>query len=122
MNETTHVDKYAERWNEDFLYATIGKALGSDYDQLAYHVNVHEDYTSPGLLEPDLYKRLSQNDYTIDFSWDATAIDEENVDQILEEMAQKIAHRLTKPVGSLKLRVSVYDGTYYYFSEVVLNE
>jgi hypothetical protein len=65
---------------------------------------------------------LSQNDYTIYFSWDAAAIDEENVDHILEEIAQKIAHKLTAPVGSIKLRVSVYDGTNYYFSEVVLNE
>lgn len=122
LNETTRVDKYAERRSEDFLYVTIGEALGSDYEPLAYHVNVHEDYTSPGPLEPDLYKRLSQNDYTIDFSWDASAIDGENVDQILEEMAQKIAHRLTAPVGSMKLRVSVYDGTNYYFSEVALNK
>jgi len=122
LNETTRFDKYAERRSEDFLYATIGKALGFDYDHLAYHVNVYEDLFSPGLLEPDLNKRLSQNEYTIDFSWDAAAIDEENVDQILEEIAQKIAHRLTAPVGSLKFRVSVYDGTNYYFSEVVLNE
>lgn len=113
---------YDYKRSEDFLYATIGKALGSDYDHLAYHVNVYEDLFSPGLLEPDLNKRLSQNEYTIDFSWDAAAIDEENVDQILEEIAQKIAHRLTAPVGSMKLRVSVYDGTNYYFSEVVLNE
>lgn len=122
LNETSRVDKYAELRSEDFLYATISKALGSDYDHLAYHVNVYEDLFSLGLLEPDLYKRLSQNEYTIDFSWDAAAIDEGNVNQILEEMAQKIAHRLTAPVGSLKLRVSVYDGTNYYFSEVVLNE
>ena len=85
-------------------------------------MNVYEDLFSTGLLEPDLNKRLSQNDYTIDFSWDATAIDEGQVDQILEEIAQKIAHKLTTPVGSMKLRVSVYDGTNYYFSEVVLNE
>jgi len=122
LNETTRVDKYAERRSEDFLYATIGKALGSDYDHLAYHVNVYEDLLSTGLLEPDLNKRLSHNEYTIDFSWDVAAIDEENVDQILEEMAQKISHKLTVPVGSMKLRVSVYDGTNYYFSEVVLNE
>lgn len=122
MNETTRVDKYAERRSEEFLYETIGKALGSDDDPLAYHVNVYEDYFSPGLLEPDLNKRLSQNDYTVDFSWDAAAIDERHVDQILQEIAQKIAHGLTVPVGSLKLRVSVYDGTNYYFSEVVLNE
>ena len=122
LNETTRVDKYAELRSEDFLYATIGKALGSDYDHLAYHVNVHEDLFSPGLLESDLNKRLSQNDYTIDFSWDTDAIDEGHADQILEEMAQKIAHRLTVPVGSMKLRVSIYDGTNYYFSEVALNE
>jgi len=122
LNETTRVDKYAERRSEDFLYATIGKALGSDYDHLTYHVNVYEDLFSQGLLEPDLNKRLSQNDYTIDFSWDATAIDEGQVDQILEEIAQKIAHKLTTPVGSMKLRVSVFDGTDYYFSEVVLNK
>lgn len=122
LNETTRVNKYAERRSEDFLYATIGKALGSDYDPLAYHVNVYEDLFSTGLLEPDLNKRLNQNDYTIDFSWDAAAIDEETVDQVLEEIAQKIAHKLTAPVGSMKLRVSVYDGTNYYFSEVALNE
>jgi len=122
LNETNRVDKYAERRSEDFLYATIGKALGSDYDHLAYHVNVYEDLFSTGLLEPDLNKRLSQNDYTVDLSWDAAAINEEDVDQILEEIAQKIAHRLTVPVGSLKLRVSVYDGTNYYFSEATLNE
>jgi len=122
LNETTRVDKYAERQSKDFLYATIGNALGSDYDHLAYRVNVYEDLFSPGLLELDLNKRLSQNDYTIDFSWDAAAIDEGHVDQFLEEIAQKIAHKMTAPVGSLKLRVSVYDGTNYYFSEVILNE
>lgn len=75
LNETTRVDKYAERRSKDFLYATIGKALGSDYDYLTYHVNVYEDLLSTGLLEPDLNKRLSQNEYTIHFSWDAAAID-----------------------------------------------
>jgi hypothetical protein len=90
LNETTRVDKYAERRSEDFLYATIGKALGSDYDHLTYHVNVYEDLFSTGLLEPDLNKRLSQNEYTIDFSWDAAAIDEGMWTRFLKKSRKKL--------------------------------
>lgn len=120
LDETTRIDAYAAARCREYLYKVISDALGSDYDHLMYRVNVYEDYNSPGSLEPDLTKRLSQNQYTMDFSWDVTRLEPLQVDSVLKEMAWRISQRLEFSIGALRIRAGVYDGKDYYHADIKL--
>ena len=117
LEETSRIDNYGGARSREYFYTVIDEALGSEFDYLNYRVNVHESYDSPGSMETNLARRLSQNEYVIDFTWDTEKINEPEIDVVLESVAKRIAGRLDRPVDSLIIRASVYDGTNWYLPE-----
>lgn len=118
LDEADRIDRYAASLCTEYLYKMVSEALGKDFDNLQYRINISEDYQSPGLLEHDPTTRLRQNQYVIDLSWDPSVIDTLKVDAILADMKLRISERLDKEIGGLKLRAGVYDGKTYYSNEV----
>lgn len=120
LEATSRLDNYGGARSREYFYTVIDEALGTEFEYLNYRVNVYESYDSPGRLETDLDRRLSQNEYVLDFTWDTVKIMEAEIDAVLESVAKRIAGRLDPPVGSLIIRASVYDGTNWYWPEKVV--
>lgn len=120
LAETRLIDRYAEAQCINYLYQIISEALGKDFDELNYRVNILEGYDSPGLLEPDRTIRLSQNQYVADISWDPPVLDALQVDAILADMTLRISAKLDTPIGGIRLRAGVFDGKNYYTPEIDL--
>lgn len=120
LDEADRIDRYAAARSIDYIRTVISEAFGKDFDDLEYRVNVFEEYNSPGILEPDVTTRLSQNYYVVDLSWDPPLLDSLQVDAIFKDMTQRISERLDTTIGGLKIRAGVYDGKDYYITEVEL--
>ena len=86
LDEAARIDKYAAAHCTDYVYKIVSEALGKDFEDLQYRVNVSEEYDSPGILERDPTTRLSQNQYIVDLSWDPPVVDPLQVDAILVDM------------------------------------
>ena len=120
LDEAGRIDKYAAARCTDYLHKKIFEALGNDFDNLHFRVNIYEEYDSPGILERDPTTRLSQNQYVVDLSWDPPLIDPLQVDAILIDMVLRISNRMDTAIGVLKLRAGVWDGKNYYHTEIDL--
>lgn len=114
---TSRSDNYGGARSREYLYTVIDEALGTEFEYLNYRVNVYESYDSPGRMETDLARRLSENEYVLDFTWDTVKIKEAEIDAVLEAVAKRIEGRLDPPVGSLIIRASVYGGTNWYLPD-----
>jgi hypothetical protein len=96
---------------------------GSDEDlNLTIHISEDalQEASADGSTESDLTKRLNINNYVIDLSWDVESVDPEEIDALVHEMGKKIETQMGLLLGSLKLRVGVFDGKNYYHAEVAL--
>lgn len=120
--ETSRIDQYSRTQAINYLRTVLTEGLSSDIALLANLVNVSEELTSPHVLEKDVQERLRVNSHVVSFSWDVQIIDEQAVNDALKIIEVAIAERLDVPVGSLKIRVTVYDGTNYHFSEIIMTE
>ena len=120
LDETSRIDQYGAARSKAFLYDILSKAFGSDFDNLEFRVNVYESYDSQGIQETDLYSRLGQNEYVVDISWDAPELEPTKIDASFNEMVHRISDKLVTPVGSLKIRASVYNGKDFYHVDRVL--
>lgn len=118
--ESTGHDLYAELRAENFIRQIVEDALNGTFDPLTTTMNIHEQHTTIADAESDVLKRLRQNTYVISVSMDVDLLDTEAVDAATIEMGHKIDTALDTTVGGLKLRVSVYDGDNYHFSDVNL--
>ena len=118
LDEAGRIDKYAAARCTEYLYKIVSEALGKDFEDLQYRVNVSEEYDSPAILERDPMTRLSQNRYVVDLSWDPSVVDPLQVDAILADMTLRISKRLDTAIGGLKLRAGVWDGKNYYTTEI----
>ena len=118
VNESTQHDVYAELRAEGFISQIVEEALKNRLDFQAATLNIHEQHTTSAATESDVLKRLRQNAYVISISMDVDQLNPEAVDAAAKEMGHKIDSALESTLGGLKLRVSVYDGTDYHFSEV----
>ena len=117
LEATSRLDNYGGARSREYFYTVIDEALGTEFEYLNYRVNVYESYDSPGRMETDLARRLSQNEYVLDFMWDTEKIKEAEIDAVLEAVAKRIEGRLDPPVGSLIIRASVYGGTNWYLPD-----
>ncbi len=120
MYEASQIDLYGRMRSITYLRELITEALGSDYSDLEYSFNVFEAYSSTGLMETDLFKRLSRNKYTADFSFDVTSIDTDELDSMFIEIYNKILKIIDVPIGEMKLRFGAYDSTDYHHFEIPL--
>lgn len=118
LDEAGRKDAYGNLRAVVHITELVRDALGSDYDYLEYSLNIYEEYDSPGVLETDLSKRLAMSEYTIDFRWDVEVIESAEIEAIFNEMVNKIEYAIIDPFGSLTIRLSVYDGEDYYFSDI----
>jgi len=120
--ESAEHDLYAELRAEDFIRQSVEDALNGLPDPLVTSLtttmNIHEQHTTSADAESDVLKRLRQNTYVISVSMDVDLLDTEAVDAATIEMGHKIDTALDTTVGGLNLRVSVYDGDNYHFSDV----
>jgi len=122
LDQTRYKDAYGEEISRSYIRSIITEALGSDFDYLDYRMNVFENRNSTDVFEPDLYKRLSTNSYTIDFSWDVEKIDSDDIDAVFEDIVSRIDDAIDMDLEELKVRSSVYDGEDYYFKDTVIVE
>ncbi len=122
LYEASQIDLYAKLRSITYLREQITLALGSDYSDLEYSFNVFEDYKSIGAMETDKMKRLSQNMYTVDFSFDVESINADNLNSMFMEIHTKIEERFDVPIGELTLRFGAYDGTDYHHFEMKLSD
>ena len=116
--EAKQIDKYGRLRAINYFREQISDALGLDYSDLEYTFNVFEDYDSVGILEMDLMTRLTLNKYTVDFSFDVTSIDEEELDALFQEIHGKILQSTELPLKLTTFRFGAYDGTNYYHAEL----
>lgn len=114
LYESRQIDLYGKLRSITYLRELILLALGSDYSDFEYSFNVSEDYQSPGVMEIDMMKRLSLNMYTIDFSFDVSIIDVDELNSMFKEIYTKIDEIIDVPIGELTLRFGAYDGTNYH--------
>ena len=121
LYEASQIDLYAKLRTITYLREQVILALGSDYSDFEYTFNVFEDYRSTSLMETDMMKRLSQNMYTISFSFDVESIDEEELNLIFMDIHTKIEETLDVPLGEMTLRFGAYDGTDYHHFEISLD-
>lgn len=114
LDETGRIDSYGSLRAENYIRDLVFESLGSEYEYLEYTCYVYEHYDSRGNMEADLMTRLGMNDYVVDFSWDVEKINSEEIDAAFGEIVEKISERLVDPIGSLTIRVGVFDGNDYY--------
>lgn len=115
--DAEQIDKYGRLRAINYFREQISESLGLNYSDLEYTFNVFEDYESVGILETDLMTRLSLNKYTVDFSFDVTSIDEEELDALFQEIHGKILRSTELPLKQTTFRFGAYDGTNYYHAE-----
>jgi hypothetical protein len=120
LDEAGMMDAYGSLRAENYIRNLIVESLGSEYEYLEYTFNVYEHYDSPGIMETDLKTRLGMNNYVVDFSWDVEKIDSDDIDAVFGDMVERISINLTDPVGSILIRVGVYDGKDYYHNQTEL--
>jgi hypothetical protein len=120
LYEASQIDLYGKMRSIAYLRELIVGAIGSDYADEKYTFNVSEDYRSPGVLETDMMKRLSQNMYTVSFSFDVPSIDTDEMDAMFMEIHDKIFKAIDVPIEEMTLRFSAYDGTNYHHFETTL--
>lgn len=120
--ESTQRDLYAELRAEDFIRQTVDDALKNSLDplvtSLTSSMNIYEDNNTIDGTESDVLNRLRENHYVIRVSMDVDLLDTAAVDAAAIDMGREIDRALDTTVGSLKLSISVYDGTNYHFSDV----
>lgn len=120
--EAKQIDKYGRLRAINYFREQITEALGLDYSDLEYTFNIFEDYDSVGIMETDLMTRLSLNKYTVDFSFDVTSIDEDELDALFQEIHSKILKSLELSLDHTTFRFGAYDGTNYYHAELPAKE
>lgn len=120
IDELNNIDRNAAAQCTEYLYKIIFEALGNDFDNLQYSINIYEDFESPGILERDPKTHLSQNRFVVDLSQDSPVIDPLQVDTIFADMTLRISEHLDTAIGGLKLRAGVWDGKNYFHTEIDL--
>ncbi len=116
--ESTQRDLYAELRAEDVIRQAVEDALNGLLDPQSSTMNIYEEHNTLGGTETDVHKRLRENHYVISISRDVDLLDPGAVDAATMDMGQRIDTALGAAVGGLTLRVSVYDGDNYHFSDV----
>jgi hypothetical protein len=122
LNTMRYKDVYGEVRSRSHIHEIVSEALDSDFDYLGYTMNVFEDHNPTDVFEPNLMKRLSMNNYTVDFRWDVEEIDSAETDAVFEDIVARIEDALNVEIGKLKVRSSVYDGEDYYFNDTVIDK
>lgn len=60
------------------------------------------------------------NDQRISISWDVDKINSDEIDDVFEDITNRIEYHFEIDVGELKLRVGVYDGTDFHHKEQII--
>ncbi len=116
VSEARQRDLYAKLRAEDFIRKNIEEALKDNLDPDVSSINIHEEFDAVNTTESDVLKRLGQNNYVISISMDTDLLTPDALEAAAIEMGRYIDSALNIPLGSLKLRLSVYDGASYQFS------
>lgn len=122
LHETSYKDVYGETRATAYLRKRTEDALTFNGPVEHYRFHVSEAYDSPAPMETDLFKRLSQNDYTISFSFDVERLDTTVLTPLFNEVKANVEDAIDLPIGGLTLRLSAYDGTDYAFEEIRIRD